>query len=267
MRAQGTRIPVLLTVLGGVDLFNQYVPFVIARDVRSHEDATPASQGYPDPAGWFDQHVAPFVHANPGAYAYQGYGLNEWYPGNQASLSEVERWANWYMDYMRRASERGARVTFADLAVGNVGTPQAGEPNHLSALRPMLALGEQLGHVFNYHAYSDPHNPYDMVTGAEWYAMRWLPWVKDYPRLRIVFGEAGPIDMKFGGPDVGFPGVEQTLEMWQQFQGMIEAAVQRGDLQRGQVIGAAWWTLGVDPRWTRFDYAPALPALEEWAAR
>lgn len=215
--------------------------FVIYRPVFGGGDPTPQTEGWPSGQQWFDRIWQHMAVARADAYQF----TNEMALSSGQGKEEAERFARFYIELMQVCSGRGIRCTFGDLPVGHV------EPWHVEALRPMFAEGERLGHIFNYHAYTSPNANYDMEKDAEWYAMRWVDWVKPFPGLRIAFGEAGSYTPTYKD-------VSSTLYMMQQFEKMLAP-------WRRQVIGAAWWTTGTTgAHWPESEWSQAFPAYEAW---
>lgn len=171
---------------------------------------------------------------------------NEWYPYALANGTPA-RFGQFYIELMEACHQRGIRCTFGDLAVGWV------EPNAYESLVQMFARGAALGMPFRYHSYTSPKD--DMNFGAEspWYSMRWVPWVRDFPTLKVVLGESG----KYHKPRYVSPAV--TVRM------MHDHAEQLAPYAN-QVIGFALWTLRGkgQAEWESDDFEEALPAVERW---
>lgn len=217
--------------------------FVVFRRVLSKDDPSPADRGWPSGEQW----VREFEGLNgfpPGADAYQL--CNEWFTDNGRPVAEFTPFCDFYLSLMDAMTRRGRRCTVLDLRPGHL------EMDQFEVLRPVFAQAERQGHILNYHAYSSTQANWDMTADAGYFALRWVPWMRDYPRLRVIFGEAG----SYNSPRYRDAGT--TVTMMRQLQTLLQP-------YQSQVIGACWWTLGGTPGdWSGDDWQPALDAYAAW---
>jgi hypothetical protein len=214
--------------------------FVVFRRVFGKDDPSPENVGWPSGVQWLDYMGGMPVEADAIQYA------NEWYTDNGRPAHEFARFRDFYLSLMDACTARGLHCTVLDLRPGHI------ELDQFEVLRPVFAQAERQGHILNYHAYSSTENNWDMTVGAEYFALRWVKWVKDYPRLRVIFGEAG----SYNSPRYRDAGT--TTAMMGQLQGLLKPYA-------SQVIGACWWTIaGVPGDWGPDDWKDALPAFEAW---
>jgi hypothetical protein len=211
--------------------------FVVWRRVFGADDPSPEARGWPPARWWWD-----YLGGVPaGADAIQG--ANEWFIANDRPAQEFTRLRDWLLAWMDICTAYDTHTTYLDLAPGHL------EMNQFEVLRPVFAQAEKQGHLLNYHAYSSDKFNWDMTVDARFFALRWVPWVKDYPRLRVLLGEAG----SYNSPR--FRDAGTTVAMMRQLQGLLAPYP--------QVIGAAWWTLGGEPGgWGADDWQVALGAYE-----
>lgn len=171
---------------------------------------------------------------------------NEWYK-DALRRGGAARYAQFYVELMEACRRRGIRCTVGDFNVGHV------EPDELPALAPLFEVAENLGMVLNYHAYSTAEgDDTDMHESAEFYALRWTKWVRAYPKLRVLLGEAG----KYFAPR--FVNTALTLRMMRDHAQQLEPYAD-------QLIGSCWWTLAGHPGgWEADDFTLALIAVRDW---
>lgn len=214
--------------------------FVIFRRVFGKDDPTPENIGWPTGAQWLDYMGGMPAEADAIQYC------NEWFTQNDRPASDFTRFRDFYLSLMDACTAWGHHCTVLDLRPGHL------EMNQFEVLRPVFAQAERQGHILNYHAYGSSSNNWDMTVDAEWFALRWVKWLKDYPKLRVIFGEAG----SYNSPRYRDAGT--TVAMMKQLQGLLKPYA-------SQVIGACWWTLAGTPGdWTVDDWKDALSAYEAW---
>lgn len=215
----------------------------VFRRVQGKDDPSPESWGWPSGEDWAGhiEHLNGYV---PGADFTQG--ANEWFTDNGRPASDFIKFRDFALGWMNANTARGRHCTVLDLRPGHL------EMNQFEVLRPVFAQAERQGHAINYHAYSSDKQNWDMTASAEYFALRWVPWLRDYPRLKIIFGEAG----SYNSPR--FRDAGTTIAMMQQLQGLLKPYA-------AQVIGACWWSLAGTPGdWAPDDWASALKAYEAW---
>lgn len=217
--------------------------YVVFRRVRGADDPSPADRGWPSGEQWVRELEA-MNGFPPGADAYQL--CNEWFTENSRPAAEFVRFRDFYLQLMDAMSARGRICTVLDLRPGHL------ELNQFEVLRPVFAQAERQGHILNYHAYGSTQQNWSMVDQAAYMTMRWVPWVRDYPRLRILFGEAG----SYNSPR--FRDAGTTLNMMREFHALLKPYA-------AQVIGACWWTIAGTPgNWGGDDWASTLSQYERW---
>lgn len=227
---------------------------VVYRWVASSEDSGPFDNLHPDGGGtvgdgaaWFDVLWARHSQA-VGADFHQMYNECS-FGGNKQNAIYARRVANFELELMKRADAVGVKVT-----VGNY-MPGVPEQRHINEMTNMLAYAEQHGHALCYHAYSSVLADATLTFDAEWYALRWVPFVKDFPRLKVILGEAG----HYNSPR--FRGRDDMLRMMAELEGMLMPL-----RQSGRDVRAAYWTIRgqKDVSWSRDDWTVFLPDYEAW---
>lgn len=215
----------------------------VFRRVQGKDDPSPESMGWPGGEDWARRLEALNGYV-PGADYIQG--ANEWFTDNGRPAADFVKFRDFQLQWMTANTARGRHCTVLDLRPGHL------EQNQFEVLRPVFEQAERQGHVINYHAYSSDKQNWDMTADAEYFALRWVPWLKDYPRLRIIFGEAG----SYQAPR--YRDVATTLLMMKQFKEILTPYA-------AQVIGACWWTIaGVPGDWAPDDWQAALAGYEGW---
>lgn len=182
--------------------------------------------------------------ANVPADAFQF--ANEWYHF-ALTRGDVARYGQFYIELMQACKMRGITCTVGDFNVGHV------EPHEVAALSPMFETAERLGMVLNYHAYStEEGDDTDMHADAPFYALRWVEWVRPFPNLRVLLGEAG----KYHAPR--FVNISTTLRMMRDHAEQLAPYADR-------LIGSCWWTLAGEPGgWGKDDFMGALDNVFQW---
>lgn len=172
------------------------------------------------------------------ANAYQC--ANEHYSKDQPDWM-ITAMGEFYEGVMDGANEKNVDATTFDLSTGTM------EKHHLKLVAPALRRAEAEGHPFNYHAYAPP-DVYDMTSAAEWFVMRWVWMLEDYPKMRVLFGEAGGYHNN--GPD--------PMALFRQLQAMLAT--------NENVIGAAGFTFDAGEPWKSngFNLDPILNAYIDW---
>lgn len=165
---------------------------------------------------------------------------NEHY-SNAYPAWKVEAMSDFYQGIMAAANARKTLVTIGDFSAG---TP---EDYHLELMAPMLAQAESDGHILNYHAYAPP-NIFDMTAQAEWWVMRWERIVRNYLKLRVLFGECGGYGQN--GPD--------PMSLVRQLQPMVATNV--------NIIGSAVFTANAAEPWKSngCGFDPYLQEFSVW---
>jgi hypothetical protein len=165
---------------------------------------------------------------------------NEHYSGAYP-VWKVEAMSDFYLGIMAAAKARGTLVTIGDFSAG---TP---EDHHLELMQPMLAQAEINGCPLCYHAYSAP-NVMDMTYQSEWYAMRFERIIRNYPKLRVVLGEAGGYGNNGADP----------MKLVRQLQAMLAT--------NDVVIGAAVFTANAASPWDTngCGFDPYLQEFSVW---
>lgn len=273
----GTPIPVMTVINLDPSPILQVSPqtHVIWRRVNGHNDPAPYHNGlWTKGADWFYDHRAAYdaVWAKVKSHGLSTDRLyaqwaNEWWMGNQTSIADAQRYSRFYLDLVETAYAIGGyRSTWGDFAFGNVNdgsTPT--EPNHISAMREMFELADMRARggvicPLNYHAYGKDKSPYNIVEDAKFWALRWVNWIKPYPHIRFIGGEAGIPDVN----NSHFLSVENTMTMIKDLDRLTNEAIQKDKIKAHQVLGYCWWSLGSDPKWVQFDYRSALPSIEQY---
>lgn len=199
-----------------------------------------------DPVAWY-QHMDRFNSQAAGADAFSLYNERT-FGGNTQSLEYARRVAAFDLATMIEADRHNKKI-----AVGNyfVGTPEA---QHVAVMGEMLSYAQLNNHPAIYHAYTNKDSPDSFLTGAEWYAARWIPLFANYPKLRIILGEAA----RFHAPR--FQGRVDMLRLMSELDALNQAAI-----AQGRVVAAAYWTMGGNRgEWVKDDITHELAAYETW---
>jgi hypothetical protein len=116
-------------------------------------------------------------------------------------------------------------------------------------------MAEQQGHVLCYHAYSSVRHDSDFTTDSKYFALRWVDWVKNFPKLKVILGEAG----RYNSPR--FQGQADMLRMIGELDSLLQP-LRAG----GRDVRACWWTIrgANDMLWAKDDYTPYLAQYEAW---
>ncbi len=250
----GTPIPLIVVVSdpGLCQRIKDVSPatVVVYRWVASSEDAGPFEDDpmvWRSPIGWFDEMWARHSQA-VGADFHQMYNECS-FGGNTQNTNYAAHMAYWELAFMRYADERGVKVT-----IGNY-MPGVPEQRHVDQMKSAYAYAEEHGHALCYHAYSSVMADATFSFDKEWYALRWVPFVKDFPRLKVILGEAG----HYHSPR--FRGRDDMLRMMAELEGMLMPL-----RQSGRDVRAAYWTIRgqKDVSWSRDDWTVFLPDYEAW---
>jgi hypothetical protein len=218
----------------------------VFRRVAGKDDPSPEQRGWPSGEDWY-RYIASINGIVDGADYTQC--ANEWFTDNGRPAAAFVRFRDFYLQLMDAFAARGRHCTVLDLRPGHL------EMNQFEVLRPVFAQAERQGHAVNYHMYGTSGKNWDMTADAGYFALRWVPWLKDYPRLKIIGGEAG----NYNGPRYRDP--LTTVNMMTQLQGLLQP-------HAAQVIGACWWTLAGTPGdWAPDDWQAALGAYAAWMQR
>ena len=196
---------------------------------------------------WFDRMWARHSQA-VGADYHQMYNECS-FGGNGQSAAYAVRVNEFEQQLMARANLQGVKVT-----IGNY-MPGVPEALHIERLRPAFDMAERYGHVLCYHAYTNRDADATFGNAAEWYALRWVEWVKNFPKLKVILGETG----HYNSPR--FRGVPDLLN------GMMEMSNLLTPLRdSGRDVRACWWTIRGqnDMLWRVDDWTPHLPDYERW---
>jgi len=153
-----------------------------------------------------------------------------------------------YSQLMDIATSHKIRITVYDLPEGN---PNDFDKIHMGILATKAA---NLGHVFNYHAYSQPSAAGDasMYPDVQDLELRWLPWLQG-TNCKILFGEAGLGNANFLGPDNMIARMKEFNAIMLPYSSYI-------------IGGGSWWTFGGEGawKWDRSSCDSALAAYEAY---
>lgn len=169
--------------------------------------------------------------------------------GNGQSAEYAVKVCTFEQQFMTRANELGVKVT-----IGNF-MPGVPEALHIERLRPSFDMAERSGHVLCYHAYSSVSHDTDFTTDSKYFALRWVEWVKNFPKLKVILGETG----HYNSPR--FRGVEDL------HNGMTEMSNLLMPLRdSGRDVKACWWTIRGqnDKLWNVDDWTSQLSYYEMW---
>jgi murein DD-endopeptidase MepM/ murein hydrolase activator NlpD len=218
------------------------------RPFGDHEDAP----GWRDGRQWFDEFWDQHGHSQVRGVDFHQMYNEVSFAQNTQSEAYARRVAQFELDFMHRANERGAKVT-----IGNY-MPGVPEQRHIEQLRPALAFAEQFGHALCYHAYTYPNRDTSFTELAEYFALRWKRWVDPYPRLRVLLGEVGI----FNSPR--FRDAGTLIRMMEELDLML-----RPLRAAGRRVDAAYWTIRGqnDNNWRHDDWTHALADYERWMLR
>lgn len=232
---------------------------VIYRWVAGADDASPFANLRADGSGstadgraWVDQLWTRHSQAI-GADYHQLYNEVA-FGGNGQSVRYAEKFAAFNIDMMKRAREMGIHVT-----VGNF-FPGVPEDRHIAVMQEMFAMAEQYDMPLIYHNYtSDANNPATGLTDyhyqSEAFALRWVKWLKPFPKLKMIGGETA----RYHAPR--FQGREDTLRLMKDLDSLNQPL-----LDAGIDVRECFWTLRgeLDPMWRHDDFEPALGDYEAW---
>lgn len=254
----GTPIPLIVVVSdpGLCQRIKDVSPktVVVYRWVASSEDSGPfdnlkadGTGTVADPYLWYYRLMARHSQAI-GADFHQMYNECS-FGGNAQSLFYAQRVSDFELALMRRADLDGIKIT-----VGNY-MPGVPEQHHIAVMRSTFAYAEAHGHALCYHAYTNRDADATFGNAAEWYALRWVPFVKDFPRLKVILGEAG----HYNSPR--FRGRDDMLRMMAELEGLLMPL-----RQSGRDVRAAYWTIRgqKDVSWAVDDWTPYLADYEAW---
>jgi len=182
---------------------------------------------------------------------------NEWFLNGQ-SRERVSGFAQFYIELMEACRTHGVVCTVGDFSVGTPGLPSIPqEANDIEWLAPMFDTAQRLGMPANFHTYDLP-DPTGGIMPREYTWLRWLPYVKRWPNLRIWGGEAGPEGSGLFRDDAPVRIQTYADVMWNLL-----------NLEAG-----CWWCI-CDPvvqknpegDWSGDDWTPILPWYFSWAAQ
>ena len=227
---------------------------VVYRWVASSEDSGPFDNLHADGSGtvgdgaaWFDVLWARHSQAI-GADFHQMYNECS-FGGNGQNAVYARRVATFELELMKRADAVGVKVTFGNFM------PGVPEQRHIDEMRNVLTYAEQHGHALCYHAYSAVTSDATFLHDVNWYALRWVPFVKDFPNLKVILGEAG----HYNSPR--FRGRDDMLRMMAELEGLLMPL-----RHSGRDVRAAYWTIrgNKDRTWAVDDWTPYLADYEAW---
>lgn len=162
--------------------------------------------------------------------------------------NELPNSPEYHQGLMDGANQAGIKVCVGNWAVGTC--PMQFDPATIA----MLAQCARDKHYCAYHAYSsqkEPQGNQDMTFESEWYAMRWLPMLKQVPALMFVFNE-------YGNFTANFVGIQQMIALMTQFNSMLQPYA-------ANVVGANYWSEGGQfSGWTRSSIDAGLLAFVQW---
>lgn len=258
----GKPVPFILTVANGIAASIKAASPQTIVAVRTYPDEPRTPQGVlRDGADYFNEKWAA-LSADRGIADYFVF-TNEWFtngPNTPERVSYVEQVCNFFLDIMKCAEKEGVKVSIMDLAVGNMcDEREVDKSNDLAILHPAFRHAEEHGHALNYHMYADANDIYNLRSNADWYAMRWVNWLKRYPGLRVFGGESG-----FYDAGAVYKSPEHTIGMMRDLDGLIHEAISRGEIRPEQIIGHAWWTLGDNYVWSKHNFESALSDYEKY---
>ena len=114
------------------------------------------------------------------------------FAGNTQSVEYAKRFNTFCMQMMTRATRDGKRVTFGNFM------PGVPEEKHINAMAESFAYAEANGHWLCYHPYTantadESYFSLDPKSGqptTPYFGLRPVEWVKPFPRLNVLGGEA-----------------------------------------------------------------------------
>ena len=196
---------------------------------------------------WFDHMWARHSQATKADY-HQMYNECS-FGGNGQNATYAVRVNEFEQQLMTRANELGVKVT-----IGNY-MPGVPEALHIERLRPAFAMAEQHGHALCYHAYTSVTRDASFIADAPYFALRWVEWVKQFPKLKIILGETG----HYNSPR--FRGVPDMLNGMTELSNLLMPL-----MDSGRDVRACWWTIRGqnDMLWKVDDWTPYLTDYEQW---
>lgn len=225
---------------------------VVYRWVEGPGDRSPFGQDENSPdwwngAAWFDELWRRHSQA-PLADFHQMYNEVS-FAQNVQSEAYARKVNQFELELMRRANERGVKVT-----IGNY-MPGVPEKRHIDQLRPAFAFAEQHRHALCYHGYSSKNNDATFSVDSDYFFLRWVPWVKDFPKLRVILGEVSHYNVpRFRGPD-------DLLARFKEADTLLAPL-----REAGRQVDVAYWSIRTqnDPNYTRDDFTPHLGVFEQY---
>lgn len=227
---------------------------VYYRWVASDHDSGPFDDLQPTGVGnavngrlWFDHMWARHSQA-VGADYHQMYNECS-FGGNGQSAEYAVKVNTFEQQLMARANELGVKVT-----IGNY-MPGVPEALHIERLRPAFDMAERYGHVLCYHAYTNVMDDGTFASAKEYFGLRWVDWVKNFPKLKVILGEAG----FYNSPR--FRGVETLLNGMSELSNLLSPL-----MDSGRDVRACWWTIrgANDKLWSVDDWTAQLADYERW---
>ena len=227
---------------------------VYYRWVASSSDPGPFDELRPTGAGsvvhgrlWFDHMWSRHSQA-VGADYHQMWNECS-FGGNGQSAEYAVKVCTFEQQFMQRANELGVKVT-----IGNF-MPGVPEALHIERLRPSFDMAERSGHALCYHAYSSVNHDSDFTTDSKYFALRWVEWVKNFPKLKVILGETG----HYNSPR--FRGVTDLHNGMTEMSNLLSAL-----RDSGRDVRACWWTIRgqADMLWNVDDFTPHLADYERW---
>jgi hypothetical protein len=93
------------------------------------------------------------------------------------------------------------------------------------------------------------------IADAPFFALRWVEWVKNFPKLKVILGETG----HYNSPR--FRGVEDMLNGMRELSNLLLPL-----RDSGRDVRACWWTIRGqnDKLWNVDDFTPQLADYERW---
>lgn len=225
---------------------------VVYRWVAGTDDVNPFNSLKPDGTGgvqhgrdWFN--LLFYRHSQaPHADYHQMYNECS-FQGNAQSGAYADRVAQFELELMQEADRFGVKVTVGNLAPGCL------EEKHLTPLyRNMLSYAVEHGHAFNYHAYTSVNDDRTFAFESEWFAMRWVWLLRDFPTLKVLLGEAGHYHAPRERGDADLVDRLNELNLLLQEQSAL-----------GRYVRAAYWSSGCggDPLFGGDDITAQLPTV------
>lgn len=205
----------------------------------------------PNGAVWYDTLFKRHSQAVPYADLHQLH--NEiTFAGNTQSVEYAKRFNVFCMQMMMRATNDGQHVTFGNFM------PGVPEQKHIDAMAESFTYAEANGHWLCYHPYTQdkPDDSSYFALGSDdkpstpYFGLRPVEWVRPYPRLNVLGGEASYYNSPRNRGDVAF------VKFMDEGQAMVEPY--NTELRRWLLL---LWTLrGLDdPNWKHDDLTNRMP--------